>query len=72
MDSDQTWAAFWLLCVGVVATAAVVINSANNTWMAGNAKIISEMVKAGADPLKAQCAIYNDQHADLCLATLIK
>lgn len=72
MNSDYIWAGFWLSCVGVVSVAAVVVNASNNTWNANNAKTIAEMVRAGTDPLKAFCAVYDEKNAPLCMAAMIK
>lgn len=59
MTHNQIWSGFWLGFVAIISILIFELNLSDNAWRANNSKIISEMVRGGADPLTARCAVYD-------------
>ena len=65
MDDGLKWAALGFLVVLMV----IVLSSALQEWQ--QTKAVREMVKAGANPIAARCAVYGAQgYKDLCREAL--
>ena len=70
MDENQYWATIWKLA----ATAFSVVILTAGGCTAHQQYKIAELVAGGADPIKAQCAIYgiNNGNAAVCGAAAVK
>lgn len=65
MDENQFWITIWKIVAAVVVTLILTVGgcTVNQQFK------IAELVAGGADPLKAQCAIYgagNTSNATIC------
>jgi hypothetical protein len=67
MDDNKFYAFLWTLAAIVVAglIAGITISSLNST------RALEALIKAGADPIRARCAVYGTERDDQAVCALI-
>ena len=68
IDDTKFWLILWALILAGFVTLVTSISAAH----IGNSRLIAQMVKDGADPIRAACAIRGDGRDPLCILSVGK